>query len=465
MAKKEVVVRLVPKSRSHAPRREFFGEARSPGIDSLVPNLSSAHAAMQQLSELSLPAVATARDRLETRVSPALVQETFKVELVERELKLEPNVNAAQTNYFAPKTELTIPDELKDEVEFAYIPRPVLFYSALPTPPQQSVFHLTLDDVRTLLRAGRCHRRGWTGKGIKVAMADTGFFMHPYFVQNGYSLIPTASPGSGDPSIDDVGHGTGEAANIFAMAPDCTVLGVKHGNSAASTLETCVDLRPDIMTNSWGWDSDNQTRDQIRRNDPNFYNEIVDIETVVLEAVEAGITVFFSAGNGHRSFPASIKEVIAVGGVSYLPDGSLTASSYASSFKSKIYPDRLVPDFCGLVGQSTTARPMPSHIMLPVPPQCDLDGENFAPAGKGAGWGIFSGTSAASPQAAGVAALVKGANKALGPGQIRSVLQNAAIDIVSGKTAMGDAAKAGKDLATGSGLLDALQACETSASP
>ena len=457
----ELTVRFVPRSGTQVPRREFFGRARSAGIQTLAPAATSAAAAMQGLAARGLPAQRTLRDRLETKLTVNQIQKHFGVDFAEHKVPSKVRLANNKTTYIAPKTELQVPDDLKDQIEFAYVPRPVQFYVDPPSyiPPQESVYHLTIDDVRTALEAGRCHRRGWTGAGIKVAMADTGFYLHPYFIRNGYSLIPTASPGSGDPSIDLVGHGTGESANIFAMAPDCTVYGVKQGSTAASTLETCIDLKPHIMTNSWGWSVDTQSKTQLKASDPNFYNELVDIETVLLEAVEAGITVFFSGGNGHFSFPACMKEVIAVGGTTVLADGSLEASSYASSFTSTLYAGRKVPDFCGIVGRNA-AKPMPGHIMLPVPIGCELDGENFSGTKK-KGWGIFSGTSAASPQAAGIAALVLGIDKSLKPAQVRSVLQNTATDVTTGKTAMGTAAKKGKDDATGSGLMHAFHACES----
>jgi serine protease AprX len=459
----DLTVRFVPRTESQTRRRDYFGRARSAGIETLAPARSSASSAMLQLSEHGVRAQRTARDRLETSLSVKDIEKRFDVSIAERNIPKDYRLADGKKQYLAPTSELTVPDDLKDKIEFAYVPRPIQYHAGPPSfiAPQQPVYHLSLDDVRMALGASRCHRRGWTGKGIKVAMADSGFFVHPYFERNGYSLIPTASPGSGDPSIDLVGHGTGEAANIFAMAPDCTVYGVKEGTNAAGTLETCIGLKPHIMTNSWGWDIDTQTKTQLKATDANFYNEMVDIETLLLEAVEAGITVCFSAGNGHHSFPASIKEMIAVGGASLHADGTtIEASNYASSFASKLYAGRKVPDFCGIVGRSSSKTPLAGHIMLPVPPGCELDGENFSPAKKGAGWGIFSGTSAASPQAAGIAALVLGIDKSLSPSQVRSVLQNSATDVATGKSAMGTLAKTGKDDATGSGLINAFKACE-----
>src|SRR5207249_1010481 len=77
---------------------------------------------------------------------------------------------------------------------------------------------------------------------------------------------------------------------------------------------------------------------------------VVALEAEIQAAVAAGIVVVFSSGNGHYSFPGQMKEVISAGGVFIDAAGKLSASDYASAFKSKIYSGRSVPDFCGLVG-------------------------------------------------------------------------------------------------------------------
>ena len=97
---------------------------------------------------------------------------------------------------------------------------------------------------------------------------------------------------------------------------------------------------------------------------------------------------------------------------------SLTASDYASGFISNIYPNRRVPDLCGLVG----LQPKAIYIMFPLEP-----GDRSTSAMPGGpirtatrpppsdGWAAFSGTSAAAPQLAGVAALIKQACPHLKP--------------------------------------------------
>jgi hypothetical protein len=68
---------------------------------------------------------------------------------------------------------------------------------------------------------------------------------------------------------------------------------------------------------------------------------------------------------------------------------------------------------------------------------------------------IIGETSAASPQIAGVCALLKQAQPGQAPDLVKAVLKAPARDVVDGKNAMGDPADDGVDVATGAGLVDA----------
>lgn len=455
-----VNVRFVPKGTSQVSFADLAMASLPQAADMVDPTKRNMDAGRDRLLERGIGSQATALNRLVTEMSEAQFQEMFETRLKNEPAKKVAKVKSLATveSYQRAVDGLKVPEALQDVIAFAYVPRPVEYFAPQPLPPHEDIYHLRLGDVALALNAPRCHQKGFNGTGSKVAMADSGFWLHPHFIRSGYSLIPTESPGSGAANIDASGHGTGESANIFAVAPRATVFGVKHGSSAAGTLEKCIDLKPHVMTNSWGWSIDRQTRNQLRTSDPGMYAEVVDLESVIRRAVGLNITVLFSAGNGHLSFPACLPEVIAVGGATWNEDGSVEASSYASAFASKLYPGRNVPNVCGLVGRSGTA-PQSAHIMLPVPDTSELDGMNFRSGKKGTGWGIFSGTSAACPQVAGVVALIKQINPSLAPGQIRQVLEANAVDVVKGKTATNATARVGRDLATGAGLVDALRVC------
>jgi subtilisin family serine protease len=97
--------------------------------------------------------------------------------------------------------------------------------------------------------------------------------------------------------------------------------------------------------------------------------------------------------------------------------------------------------------------------MLPVPNGSDFEGENMPQSQSQKGWGIFSGTSAAAPQTAGIVALLQSVNESLTPSQAKSILSDTAQDVTRGISGHGDQASIGFDRATGAGFIDAFQAC------
>lgn len=351
-----------------------------------------------------------------------------------------------------------IPESLAGLIERAYPQLPPTFFAESPLPPRVPYHHLRIPaDVATVLRATLVHRQGLTGSGVLVAMPDTGFYNHPFYAWHGYNYEATLAPDATDIEHDEVGHGTAEAANIFACAPNVDFVGIKMGENPTLAFKTASDLYPSVMTNSWGYSIPG----------PSLPNFLKPLEAAVIEAVrERGVTVCFSAGNGHFGFPGQMPEVISVGGVfadEQLVDGDfdLQASDYASSFLSQIYPGRRVPDVCGLVGLT----PRGIYIMLPVEPGDEIDqglaGGSFPNGDETAandGWAVISGTSAASPQVAGVCALIKQVQPGLPPDLVKAVLRASARDVTKGQSAMGEPAGAGHDGATGAGLVDALAA-------
>jgi subtilisin family serine protease len=348
---------------------------------------------------------------------------------------------------------------MQDTIAFAYIPTPPIFFQESLVPPAVSVYHLRLNDVNRALRGSLCHRFGWTGQQVRVAMTDTGFANHPYFTSQGYTIERVSTPSTENPLIDTNGHGTGESANVLIMAPDCHFIGVKHNDYSAEALETALDQEPHIITNSWGWNIDNQTKAELQVHDPNLFNELRDLENIINDAIDDGVVIIFAAGNGHLAFPASMPEVLAVGGVTVEKDGMLKASSYASSFMSQLFFKRQVPDFCGIVGEWSPNSPLKGHIMLPVPSGSDLEGDNMPQSQQNRGWGIFSGTSAAAPQIAGIVAQILSVNPNLTPRQVKAILADTAIDVMKGTTGLGDVAGPGYDQATGAGFVNAFDAC------
>ena len=342
-------------------------------------------------------------------------------------------------------------------LEGVAIEEPRYFFAPSMFAPLKSYWHLRLPgDVSLADNADRAHRSGITGKGVKVAMVDSGHYKHPFFVGRGYRVAPVVlGPGTINPLQDEVGHGTGESANIFAVAPDVQLLPVKiNFANTTGAFNTAVGLTPDIITCSWG--SSNRfgplsAADQA-------------LAAAIALAVASGITVIFSAGNGHWGFPGQHPDVISAGGVFMRPDETLEASNYASGFMSNIYPNRRVPDLSGLVGM----QPKAIYLMLPLESGDAIDVGNAGgvhpngdETGNNDGWAAFSGTSAAAPQLAGAAALIKQACARLTPADIKDILMRTARDVTLGNcnpATGGNPATVGPDTATGNGLVDAHKA-------
>ncbi len=252
---------------------------------------------------------------------------------------------------------------LEDVLEGVAIEEPRYFHQN-PFPPSVNYWHLDVPgDVSLGINADRAHRAGITGRGIKVIMCDTGWFRHPYFVGRGYRSSPVVlGPATANPNDDAVGHGTAESANAFAVAPDIDFTMVKLSFvNTIGAFNAAVALSPHIISCSWGSSQLN----------PPLSAADQALAAAISLAVAHGIIVVFSAGNGHFGFPGQHPDVISAGGTFMNPNGTFTASNYASGFASVIYPGRNVPDVCGLVGML----PRAAYIMLPLQPgdQIDVD--------------------------------------------------------------------------------------------
>jgi subtilisin family serine protease len=212
-------------------------------------------------------------------------------------------------------------------------------------------------------------------------------------------------------------------------------------------------LRPRVITCSWGW-PESYVRDRFTffpNNGATLYLRALEAE--IRAAVADGITVLFASGNGPLpgSWPSSMPEVISVGGALVTRNLDLIASSYATSFASLVYQGRTCPDVCGLVG------PAPNGLLFTLPTQPDnqFDAAFSAIDGtaRGDGWMVASGTSSATPQVAGLVALLQQAEGPLPPAQVRARLSDLAIGVHQGTTGSGHVATAARpNLATGYGF-------------
>jgi subtilisin family serine protease len=454
----EIIAEVSTKSISEISLFESVGKITPDNVKNFLSESKVIEQATEKLEDLGFKILYQGKMFITISGSKDLYDDVFKTSLVRKSVDMFAEVEGVSEEapfFEGPEGEKVFrgPTGLEDLIEGVSFPEPPIYFES-PLPPSVGYFHLDVPaDVSLCMKADRVHRFGITGKGIKVAMPDTGFYKHPFYVYRGYRTSVVLAPGATDPDKDNNGHGTGEAANIFATAPDVDFVAIKNGPSSASNFSTAVNQKPDIITCSWGYDLRGKTV---------LPPYLATLEAAVADAVDSGIVVCFSAGNGHIAFPAMHPDVIAVGGVYCDNNMNIQASDYASSFKSTIYPNRNVPDICGLVGM----KPGASYIMLPQQPGSSIEigraGGTHPPNDETAnddGWAAFSGTSASSPQVAGVCALLLQTCDKLDPKSIKSILKKTATDVLTGSTNSSadgaDSATVGQDLATGNGLVNA----------
>ena len=445
----------------------------SGSIHSFAPRPGEMEIAIEALRQRGFVVSGQGRMTVSVRGSAALFEQTFGTRLSTFALD-QSLCYSAPSVYYPPEGAPWNPDPaLASLIDDAYIQWPHIYLhdpNIAARPPAVGYFHLdVLTDVPAKLNVPPVHRERHHGEGIRVAMIDTGFdHSHPFFVRNGFTSSVVLAPSATSRCTDPGSHGTGESANVFAIAPKVTFIGVKLGDDAnpdggASVLEgfqEALKHKPHIITVSMCYDlREVDGRGELKQ----LPNGLKPLEAEIQAAIAAGILVVFSAGNGHYAFPASMPEVLSVGGAFVAEDGSLKASDYASAFTSNIYSGRHVPDVCGLVGML----PYGDYIMLPVPAGHEIDTGNAVHDGTkpGDGWAVFSGTSAAAPQIAAVCALLLQKNPLLTPAEIKALLTRTAIDVRDGSAnpasdpaGLGIKAGPGIDGATGAGLVDAFAA-------
>ena len=458
-----------------------FGARMTAGVvRDFLPEESTVGRAMDAMVRQGFRVTRRGRLSLSIRGQRHDFERVFGTQLEEVRLDAGP-AGTLSTNsvYFPPPGAPWKPDaSIASLVDDAYIQWPHIYmqqrFNAPPSPlpPRIDYHHLRVPgDVSLVLNAARVHREGTTGRGVRVAMIDSGFAHgHPYFEEMGYNTSIVLAPGASHPGRDGNGHGTGESANVFAVAPDVTFIGVKLDNEddpplGASILEgfqEALEHNPQVISVSLGYDLVDRFSPG-RTHLTSLPNSLKALEAEVQAAVAEGIIVVFSAGNGHVAFPGMMPEVISAGGTYVAVDGAMSASSYASAFESKIYHGRHVPDVCGLVGLANNHA---DYIMLPLEGGCVIDDDNAGHDGTDPndGWGVFSGTSAAAPQIAGVCALLLSRVPGLTSSDVVQILRRTARDVTSGSanpasnegTALN--ASFGFDGATGAGLIDAFAA-------
>lgn len=455
-----VQITVAPKTRSGQPIQEARGRFREAKLDDYRPDENAVSAAVERLKGLGFDIIKVGRFGITVRGHARLVNEVLKAKLTvfarphRNGLRSTRNFSTALTSpvaselFVAPHDSLTIKSTVSENIDhFLFIPPPLFFAPPVAIPPEPEYHHLQRKAIRELLHVPN----EFNGKGVKIALVDTGFFPHPFYTKEKYSFRAVDTVSAPDAATDTVGHGTAIALNAFAVAPKVEVLGFKQSNPPQDAVEDAANAGVDVLSCSWGWD-----------HEQSFPILEATIRSIIQDD---GIIVLFAAGNGHFAWPGSMPEVLSVGGVFADKTGELEASNYASGFISSLYPPRRVPDVSGLCGPT----PRGVYIPMPCPPGCEMDrklsGGEYPDGDQTKaldGWVVASGTSSATPQIAGVVALLvqkaKTLGKKLSQTEIRRILEQTARPVEKGRNAFGFPAVGQPNTACGFGLVDAAAA-------
>ena len=278
--------------------------------------------------------------------------------------------------------------------------------------------HGSLTESVPFIGADNVHALGFTGEGITVAVIDTGIdtdhadlsddlvyekcYLSISFVplvgycHNGWN--DDSGPGSAE---DDHGHGTHVSGIITSpngVAPDAKIVSYKvlrsDGTGKFSDMQKALDdiiadasTEVDCINMSIGNDAEYQGGcDQL----------VPSMTTAILTLRARGILTFIASGNEfHKSgvaFPACISAAVSVGNVQDTYPFAVVAKSNSDTTLDLLAPGRWI----------TASR-------------------------MGGGQTTFTGTSMASPHAAGAAALLREARPGLSVGDIESLLKETGV--------------------------------------
>ncbi|WP_243109349.1 S8 family peptidase [Anaerophilus nitritogenes] len=275
----------------------------------------------------------------------------------------------------------------------------------------------------SLAAAGhRVHDLGYTGKGIGIAILDTGVYPHDDLVKPTNRIVAFKDfVNNRNYPYDDDGHGTHvagiAAGNGYAnekyrgVAPDASIIGVKvldeTGSGSTSDILAGVQWVVDnkdkynikVMNMSLG-----SPADKVYHQDP--------LAKAAASAVSKGLTVVTAAGNSGPNSqsitsPGNSPSVITVGAA----DDNRTTS----------YEDDFVANF-------SSRGPAIGGISKPdmVAPGVDI----ISLSNKGhSAYVTHSGTSMASPMVAGTATLMYEKNPKLSPSQVKEKLLGTSVNI------------------------------------
>ncbi|HXE71414.1 MAG TPA: S8 family peptidase, partial [Candidatus Nitrosotenuis sp.] len=302
----------------------------------------------------------------------------------------------------------------------------VALNAALRFPPPGAAGHdrrASPEVVERLPGIEKVWQQGFTGKGVTIAVIDSGAYPHPDFADR---LVGWADLADGKPRPHDpLGHGTHvagvalgngarSAGRYKGVAPEANLVGVR-----ITTVEEAIKALQWVIENKDRYNikvvnmslGDYATRSY--QDDP--------WAQATRKAIEAGLVVVVAAGNEGPE-----EQTISTPGV--LPE-AITVGAYDDKGTARLDDDQ-VASFSSRGPTPIDKVPKPDvvapgvRIFGPLAPGARLDVPELPHEGRD--YLALTGTSYAAPMVAGLAAVLLQANPTLTPADVREILRRSA---------------------------------------
>lgn len=301
---------------------------------------------------------------------------------------------------------------------------------------------VSTDEIATALGAKEIWDDGHSGRDIVVGILDEGVNGNAYPVRGGFNRPGAQAPGAAPVTS----HGSMCAADVLVAAPDATLfdypfLGVPRSGGALAMFQAVLDHRridgiPHLTNNSYGF-TGVPPKDRLPGHEIWDFNH--PLHRKVREVVASGAPTFFAAGNCGENCPSGNCDPSGIGpGKSIHASNSLVEVITIAAVNSQGTRIGYSSQGPGLFEQEKPDLASYSHFF-----------GNFGPGRPGGEETPFdNGTSAATPVACGVGALLLSAKPGVTPAQLKAAM------IEGARNAPGS----GWDAEIGHGILHAGQA-------
>lgn len=286
-----------------------------------------------------------------------------------------------------------------------------------------------VDAIQELLGVAALWDDGFRGEGVIVGIIDEGIDGSVYPVIGGFSRPGAQAPGS----APITSHGSMCAADVLVAAPEAKVydypfLGIPNSGGALAMFQAVLDQRrldgtPHLTSNSYGFVGV-PPQDQFPTHE--VWDLAHPLHRKVREVIGSGAAAFFAAGNCGENCPSGACRSTGIGpGRSIHASNSIVEVITIAAVNSRHERIGYSSQGPGMFEREKPDLSAYSHLFA-----------NFGPGRPGGDTEapFDNGTSAATPVAAGVAALLLGARPATTPDQLRSALVEGATSDGSGWT-------------------------------